>query len=113
MGYNLYKCLSSITFSLFGFVNHHVPDIVFRYIIVINNHYIANHFVIIVNTKRLTLVSIDICLCRFFTEGKGTGISLTNGITGECTFWTFPLRRPPGPCRKTPSHISHKSLYGR
>lgn len=53
-----------IAIALISFVNHHVPNIIFRDIIVINHHDIADHFFIIADAKWLALISIYISLCQ-------------------------------------------------
>ncbi|WP_373732630.1 hypothetical protein [Bacteroides heparinolyticus] len=46
--------------TLFRFVNHHVPYIILRNIIVIDNHDMTNHSSIRIDPERLTLVSVNI-----------------------------------------------------
>ena len=56
------KSVLRIAAALIGPVNHHMPYIILRDIIVINHHNIAHHFFTTVDSKWLTLISIYISL---------------------------------------------------
>lgn len=41
-----------------------MPNIIFWYIIIVNNHHIPNNLFVVKNCERLTLRPINICLCE-------------------------------------------------
>ena len=52
----------SVAFALLGGVNHHVPNVVFRYVWVVNHHDVSHHPRVSVNAERLALIAVDIRL---------------------------------------------------
>ena len=45
-----------------GFVLMYVPDVVFRDVVIINDHDIADHDVLVINAEGLALIAVDIRL---------------------------------------------------
>lgn len=52
----------SVAFALLGGVNHHVPNVVFRHVVVVNHHDVSHHPRISVNAERLALRAVNIRL---------------------------------------------------
>ena len=52
----------SVAFALLGGVNHHVPNVVFRHVVVVNHHDVSHHPRVSVNAERLALIAVDIRL---------------------------------------------------
>ena len=68
------QCGFSVSLSLFTDVNHHMPDIVFGDVIIINNHHVSHNFFIRIYPEGTALLTVNICLGKTADGMRNIGL---------------------------------------